>query len=106
MMNFVETETIYVRYLGNKPQKYDTIFGTPTVWTPGAVRRLQVPRGHKVRMLQHQDVWEEIIEGEKEEEPESKKALFAKARKLGIKAPFNITVQELQEKIAAHDHNA
>lgn len=59
-MNYVETESVYVRYLGNKPQKYDTIFGTPTVWTPGAVRLLQVPKGQKVRLLQHKDVWEEV----------------------------------------------
>lgn len=59
-MNYVETESVYVRYLGNKPQKYDTIFGTPTVWTPGAVRLLQVPKGHKIRLLQHKDVWEEV----------------------------------------------
>jgi hypothetical protein len=36
-MGFMETESVYVRYLGNKPQKYDTIFGTPTVWVSSAL---------------------------------------------------------------------
>jgi hypothetical protein len=113
MFNHVEKETVFVQYIGKKSVKYDTVFGTSTVWIPGAVRRLQVPKGHKIRMLQHQDVWVEVdAEGaqtaqaqEQEKLPSERQALLAEAKSLGLKLPVTLKTDEIKARIDAQRHS-
>ena len=50
-----------VQYVGNKPQKRDTVCGSGHIWAPGEVIEVEISIAN--RLLRFADVWQEHREG-------------------------------------------
>lgn len=48
----------YIRYIGDKPRKHDTVARTGLVWRPGQVR--EVADDAAERLLRYPSVWVEV----------------------------------------------
>jgi hypothetical protein len=71
-------KVVFVRYVGHKAQKRDTVYGTGIVWNGhGDVKK--VPESIAQKMAAHKDVWE-IVEGEEPAEQVKQSTVTPKRR--------------------------